>query len=108
MNEVEDERLCSNEKKKKRPRAMMENTEKGEEREGIAPEQTLCTPLPSPRKCRKAYTHAQGEFIASYFSRHISTRQFPTTAECREFLELYPQGRTPKGIHDKCRNLAGR
>ena len=35
-------------------------------------------------------------------------RQFTTTAERREFIELYSQGRTPKDIYDKCPNLAGR
>ena len=68
VEEVEDERMCSKGKKRKQPWAKMESkcdAEKGEEREEIASKQTLCTPLPSPRKRCRTYTKSEEELIAS-------------------------------------------
>ena len=44
---------------------------------------------PSPQK-RRGYTTKQEEIIAEYFSQHISQKTFPTSLECRDFLQLYP------------------
>ena len=61
----------------------------------------------SSRK-RKAFTERQEGQITDFFKTQISTRQFPTSIECREFLALFPMQRSPKDIYDKCRNLSGR
>ena len=61
-------------------------------------------------KKRKIFTKDQERLVAEHFTDYISRRAFPTSTECRDFLNLYPQfaGRNPKDIYDKCRNLAGR
>lgn len=64
----------------------------------------LCCPGPCPLPLPSSGSVAP----TLYFTGHVSTRQFLTMAECREFLELYQQRRTPKDLYDKCGNLAGR
>lgn len=88
-----DERRAG--KKRKQPQSP-------EPEPGPPPKRAACTPK------RKPFSRADEELIANFFRQHISRRQFPTIAESREFLELYPMDRTPKDIYDKCRNIAGR
>ena len=87
----------------------------GRERDG---EEGVSTPRdlpgsssPRPRQRKKGFTKRQCALLADHFSTHISTRSFPTTVECREFVAMYKaefEDRSPKDIYDKCRNMAGR
>ena len=92
--------------KKGKERATHRNgQEEDEEKEGVRPLR------PSPRKRRKVYSEEQMELITKYFGQHITQKSFPTTIECRDFVALdktHFQDRTPKGIYDKYRNIAGR
>ena len=64
-----------------------------------------------PRQRKKGFTERQYGLLADHFSTHISTKIFPTTGECQEFVTMYKaefEDRSPKDIYDKCRNMAGR
>ena len=94
-----------------RRRANVQKEQSGKQSRDLSPEkkgeERECTSA-SPRK-RKNFSTSQEVLIAQHFKMHIANRQFPTSKECREFLELHPmQQRTAKDIYDKCRNVAGR
>ena len=99
--EVDHERKRKKGKEKARP------WEAGALREE---DKEVCEWLPKKKRTRR-YSKEQTELITKYFSRHIAETNFPTSMECREFVELYKshfQDRTAKDIYDKCRNIAGR
>ena len=53
------------------------------------------------RKKKKRYSKGQTELLEKYFSQHIAERSFPTSMECRDFMQLYKsqfEGRTAKDI----------
>ena len=69
------------------------------------------SPSPRPRQKKKGFTERQCALLADHFDTQISTKNFPTTVECREFITMYGEefpDRSPKDIYDKCRNIAGR
>ena len=89
-----------------------DGSEKNDCREKASTSREIPGPTPPrPRQKKKGFTDRQCTMLADYFTTQISTRSFPTTVECREFMAVYKtefQDRSPKDIYDKCRNLAGR
>ena len=104
--EEEEEEIGSSKRKKRREEEEKEERGGNERKRREEVEKGLSSSACKGK--RKGFSKQEEKLVVEFFKTHISTRQLPTSKECREFLDLFPMDRSPKDIYDKCRNIAGR